>query len=43
VDAGDGGERVTSYCFLELWAKQIASGGGGGLSRGTRCRDNPPG
>jgi len=24
------GGRVTSYCFLGLWAKQIAGGGGGG-------------
>jgi len=36
------GERVTSYCFLGLWAKQIASGGGGPKRHGvaTIPRDN---
>jgi len=29
LDRAGGGERVTSYCFLGLWVKQIASGGGG--------------
>jgi len=29
VAGGGREESVTSYCFLGLWAKQIASGGGG--------------